>query len=498
MEQPRVLEHHAEQLAHIVAIDVAHVDAADADSAALHVVETHEQLDERRLASPRGTHERDSLALFDLRAEILDDDLLGVITELHMIELDVARQVGSIDLGVFLGLFLSLEELEHTLGGSGRHLQHVGHLCELDDGLREVLDVLDERLDVAHRDYALDSEHTAHDGHDDITQIADDVHDRAHEPREELGFPCTLVESLVRVVELVYRCLLTAERLHDRMAAERFLDEAVDGAEVGLLSIKLLLRALDDDADAHDRRGHDKQRDQRHDHVDGEHDGQHAHDGDHSAQQFRNALIEALTQRVDIVGDARERVSRRRALEVTHGQPVDLLGDLAAELVAGLLRNVGEHQALHEHASGAAQVYDERRDENRPDSIEVDAAGALDFGNDAVEQFGRGSRKDLRPDDVEHRRAYGEHQRREHRELETAEETDELAHRALEIARFLRDDHAPRWPARAVTSLLALRRLHELPFLGLIMFAHRPSPPFELSCNTDPVSVASSSGESCE
>ena len=41
-------------------------------------------------------------------------------------------------------LFRLVQKLEHPLSGSGHALQHVGHLCQLLDGLGEVLDVLDE------------------------------------------------------------------------------------------------------------------------------------------------------------------------------------------------------------------------------------------------------------------------------------------------------------------------------------------------------------------
>ena len=63
VEQPRVLQHHAEHRAQVVAREVADIVAAYLDGARLHVVEAHEQLDHGGLAGARGADQRDGLAL---------------------------------------------------------------------------------------------------------------------------------------------------------------------------------------------------------------------------------------------------------------------------------------------------------------------------------------------------------------------------------------------------------------------------------------------------
>ena len=89
-----------------------------------------------------------------------------------------------------VGLLLGrVEELKDALGGRGHLLQHVGHLRELGDGLREVLHVLDERLDVAHGDDALHGQEAAGDGHGHVAEVAHEVHDGLHEAAEELALP---------------------------------------------------------------------------------------------------------------------------------------------------------------------------------------------------------------------------------------------------------------------------------------------------------------------
>ena len=82
-----------------------------------------------------------------------------------MIELDAAI--------VFLGcfrikikrFFLLIQELKNALGGSNELLDNVADLRQLRKRLREIFHVLDERLDVAHRNNALNSEYASQNSH---------------------------------------------------------------------------------------------------------------------------------------------------------------------------------------------------------------------------------------------------------------------------------------------------------------------------------------------
>ena len=60
--EPGVLQDHAEVLPEAVARDAADVVSVDGDRAAVHVVEAHEQIDERRLAAARRADDGDALA----------------------------------------------------------------------------------------------------------------------------------------------------------------------------------------------------------------------------------------------------------------------------------------------------------------------------------------------------------------------------------------------------------------------------------------------------
>ena len=63
--EPGVLEHHAVATAQAAAGDAADVLAADVNFARVHIVEAHEQIDQRGLAAARGADDGDAAAEID-------------------------------------------------------------------------------------------------------------------------------------------------------------------------------------------------------------------------------------------------------------------------------------------------------------------------------------------------------------------------------------------------------------------------------------------------
>ena len=188
-----------------------------------------------------------------------------------------------------------------------------------------------------------------------------------------------------------------------------------------------------------------------------------------------------MPQRVDVVGDARKHVTGARALKIAHGKAIDFLGDLAAQAITRALRNRGHHPTLHERARGTHAIQRERGEQNGANRIEIDAAGAADFGDDAVEQLGGRLRKHLRAHDVERGRCHGEHDGRDKRHLELAHEAYELADGSFEVLRLFTGHHASHGTMPAATA-----RRRRLQLRHFFLLAHCASPP------------SSSSSDSCE
>ena len=85
-EEPGVLQHHAEDSAHIFAAQVGGIDAVEADATGVDFVEAHQQVDNRRLACAGRSHDRDRLAGSRLQVEVGDQRLLRFVAERHVLE----------------------------------------------------------------------------------------------------------------------------------------------------------------------------------------------------------------------------------------------------------------------------------------------------------------------------------------------------------------------------------------------------------------------------
>ena len=154
LEQPGVLQHHADPRPQVVPRHVGDVDAVQGDPAGVQLVEPHDEVHQRRLARPGRTDDGDGLARLDAQVEALDERLVGRVGERHVLEGHAS--LGRPDLGRRGGLRVLLgrvEHVEHPLGRGHPGLEQVGHRGHLRQRLGELARVLDERLDIteAHR-----------------------------------------------------------------------------------------------------------------------------------------------------------------------------------------------------------------------------------------------------------------------------------------------------------------------------------------------------------
>ena len=92
VEQPRVLEDHAERAAQVVAGHLARVDAVDRDPPAVELVEAHQQVHERRLAGARRADDGDGLAGVGDEVEVVDERHVRQVAERDVLERDGTRE----------------------------------------------------------------------------------------------------------------------------------------------------------------------------------------------------------------------------------------------------------------------------------------------------------------------------------------------------------------------------------------------------------------------
>ena len=442
VKQPGVLQHHGKLAAQCRAVPVAHIDALDTQRAAVHVVEALQQLNERGLAGAGGADDGDGLAGLRLAAKVVDDDLVGRVAKLDMVKHHVAGALlGNLRVGLLLLLGRG-QELKDALGGGSHRLHRVAHVAQLLHGLRKVANVLDKALDVAGRGIAGQRELRAH--HDDahVAHVAHQAHKRHHQARQELRAPATNKEAVVLTVELFNRGLGAVEHLNDVLAGKVLLDNAVDGAQNLLLLAEVRLREVN-------HHGQDNRGGRQREHgdagkrqADRKHHDEHADNLRHRRDELRHALVERLTQRIDVVGDAAEYVALAVAVEVTHWNDSDLGGDLLAHAIADLLRDTGHEPALDQAADRARQIQTEQKAERLGDPVKVNVAGAVDLGDQAFEQFGGNLAEHLGSHNIKDDRAHGKGDGGKHGNLVLADIPEQLPHGALKVLGLFATAHA--------------------------------------------------------
>ena len=359
-----------------------------------------------------------------------------------MVKLHVAGALlGNLRVGLLLLLGRG-QEFKHALGGGGHRLHRVAHVAQLLHRLRKVAHVLDKALDVAGRGIAGQRELRTH--HDDahVTHVTHQAHKRHHQARQELRTPATNKEAVVLTVELFDRGLGAVEHLNDVLAGKVLLDNAVDGAQNLLLLAEVRLREVNhygqDNRGGRQREHGDAGKRQ----ADRKHHDEHADNLRDRRDELRHALVERLAERIDVVGDAAEHVALAVAVEVAHRHDGNLGGDLLAHAVADLLRDASHEPALDEAANRTCQIQAEQKAERLGDPGKVDIAGAVDLGNQALEQFGRNLAEHLGPHNVKDDRAHCKGDGGKHGNLVLADIAEQLPHGALKVLGLFATAHA--------------------------------------------------------
>ena len=372
----------------------------------------------------------------------MDDGLVGRVAKLDVVKLHVAGALfGNLRVGLLLLLGRG-QELKHALGGSCHRLHRVAHVAQLLHRLRKVAHVLDKALDVAGRGIAGQRELRAHHNNAHVTHVAHQAHKRHHQARQELRTPAANKESVVLTVELFDRGFGAVEHLNDVLAGKVLLDNAVDGTQDLLLLAEVRLREVNhhhQDNRGGRQREHGDAGERQADRQHHDEDADNLRDG---RNKLRHALVERLAERIDVVGDAAEHVALAVAVEVAHRHDGNLGGNLLAHAVADLLRDTGHEPALDQAAGRARQIQAEQKAERLGDPVKVDIAGAVDLGNQALEQLGRNLTEHLGPHNVKDDRAHGKGDGGKHGNLVLADIAEQLPHGALKVPGLFAATHA--------------------------------------------------------
>ena len=217
------------------------------------------------------------------------------------------------------------------------------------------------------------------------------------------------------------------------MAGVDLLHLTVHNAQGSLLGLEVFLAEPDHQHHQDQRDGQDEQCDQGHFGADGQHHDQHADHGGNAGDELGHALVQALAQGVHIVGDAGEHLADRPLFKVGQRQAVDLLADLAAEIIADLLGKAGHQPALNEAECCGAEVHGQQDEQDLADVSKVDAADPPQLGDPASGKGRGGLGQNFGACDIEDGGKDGKDHHNDEGELILAQCAEELPQSALEI-----------------------------------------------------------------
>ena len=226
------------------------------------------------------------------------------------------------------------------------------------------------------------------------------------------------------------------------MAAVNLLDLSIDVTQILLLVTEEFLGFLRHQSDQPHRNRQDHKCDQCHQRGDTQHHDQNADQRCHGCDNCGNALVQSLTQCVDIVGNAGEYFAIGAALKIFHRHAVDFLRDFLSEPIAYLLGNAGHNPALDEAEQGAHQIQAKGKQQNFSDFCKVNAACPPDFFHQSLRQCRCCFSENLRSRNVEHGRTCGTEHNDKNRNFILSDILCKLFDRFFQVLRLFARLHA--------------------------------------------------------
>ena len=245
LKQPGILQHHAEQLMHVLPAQIGNGNTVDGNGTAVQLEKAHQQVEHGRFPGAGRADDGDLLAGVYLGGKILDDDLIWRVgvAEADVLKADLTAHLGqSGRFFAFVGQLLAFEKVENAVRRGGGRLQ-VGHaLRDLSQRRGEQADIEDKGNNDAELDGAVHGKDGTEHTDSDIGDIADDIHQRLHHAGKKLRFPVGVVNGGIELIELCADFAPGTADAHDLMAGVHLLHIAVQLAQAFLPRRKKPLR----------------------------------------------------------------------------------------------------------------------------------------------------------------------------------------------------------------------------------------------------------------
>ena len=156
LEYPGVLQHHRVGAPQALPGKRADFIPVHIDRAPVHVIEAHQQVDNRGLSRARGADDGDELSGVRRKGDVIQNHLGGVVAEEDVVQPDITlylrKSYGIFDVAYLLSL---VQKAEHSLRRCQRGVDLVHDVGDLIDRSREFPGVKNEGGDLPYRDRAV-------------------------------------------------------------------------------------------------------------------------------------------------------------------------------------------------------------------------------------------------------------------------------------------------------------------------------------------------------
>ena len=378
--QPGFLQHHAVALPQAVAGDIHDVVAVQRDPAVVHIIEAHQQVDQRGFAAASGANDGHPLAGFHVQAQVLDQFALGYIGEAHIAQLHGTGGLLQLQLGLSVRGFRRLIHQRKDPFSAGQSSLQLGHHAgNLVEGLGVLVGIAQERGQLAHRQHA----GSAEDAHQRTSNANTGIHQRVNkaggrvgEGGEENGPKAGLLQPSVDLVKAILHFILHTEVANHFLAGEHLIDEGgLLAAGFGLQG-EHVIGALGDETGHHQRKGRDHHHGGGDHPVDGIHEAQCAKNGQNAAEQLGKAHQKAVGELIHIGDHPADHIAGGVGIQIGQGQMLHVLESIPADIPHG---GVGQpviaqaHQPLGQRREADHQSH---LQEQRQDALKLHLHGS--------------------------------------------------------------------------------------------------------------------------
>ena len=330
---------------------------------AVHVVETHQQVDDRRFSGARRTDDRRRHAGLDVHRQIVDDLLVLRIAEIHVFCVDLSPDgdlYAEFDrVRIVRKFFLFVKKTENTFRGGSRRLEFVDDVRRFVDRAAELARVEHERGDIPDRDAAREVQQGTEHRHERQRDVVDEVDRRADHRTVVVGLEVSVGGGLVAQSETSDHGFFRTVRADGLLSGETFFRVAVQLTELPGTCAEQGTEGV-----RHLRAGQDRQRnghreDETEHRGDRQHHDERADDGDKARRDLDEVVREGRVDRVDVVGNTGDDVARLVFVEVFDLHFHEFCEDILAHPADDAARQIDHHDLQTVRSQTGYHVRDE-------------------------------------------------------------------------------------------------------------------------------------------